>query len=240
MSANPMTTHGAFSWVEHHGRDAAAARSFYAKVLGWTVADMPMQNGTSYAGIMLGEQPIGGFSPKPAESASWLAYVTVDDIDARTRAAVDAGAEVLSEPTSAPGVGRIAVVRDPFGAPTKTGREPLRGRVARYRPPAGVTFLGGGLGAGAGLDRCCQRDASSVSRKRTASSTNGSMSGMKRSRTKRAVKNITSCDDLRLSRYPLKKPRGLSLLITASLPQRMGSRVPHFLALPRSVLGFSS
>lgn len=116
MSTNPMTTHGAFSWVEHHGQDAAAARSFYAEVLGWTVADMPMQDGATYPGILIGDQPIGGFSPKPAESASWLAYVTVDDVDARTRAAVEAGAKVLSEPTAAPGVGRIAVVEDPFGA----------------------------------------------------------------------------------------------------------------------------
>ena len=116
MSTNPMATHGAFSWVEHHGKDSAAARSFYETVLGWQVADMPMQDGSSYPGILLGEQPIGGFSPKPAEGASWLAYVTVDDVDARTRAAVEAGGKVLSEPTSAPGVGRIAVVQDPLGA----------------------------------------------------------------------------------------------------------------------------
>lgn len=115
MSTNPMQTHGAFSWVEFHGKDAAAARSFYEEVLGWTVADMPMQDG-SYPGILVGEQPIGGFSPQPAAAGSWLAYVTVDDADARTRAAVEAGAKVLSGPTSAPGVGRIAVVQDPFGA----------------------------------------------------------------------------------------------------------------------------
>ena len=115
MSPNPMT-HGAFSWVEFHGADAATARSFYEKVLGWTVADMPMKDGSCYPGILLGEQPIGGFSPRPSEAGSWLAYVTVDDVDARTRAAAEAGAEVVSGPASAPGVGRIAVVRDPFGA----------------------------------------------------------------------------------------------------------------------------
>jgi len=116
MSANPMQTHGAFSWVEYQGQDASAARAFYEGVLGWTVTDMPMQDGSSYAGILLGEQPIGGFSPKPAPTSSWLAYVTVDDVDARTRAATKAGAKVLAEPFSAPGVGRIAVIEDPFGA----------------------------------------------------------------------------------------------------------------------------
>lgn len=116
MESSPMQTHGAFSWVEYHGEDAGAARSFYEKVLGWTVAEMPMQNGTTYPGIMIGDQPIGGFSPKPAPSGSWLAYVTVDDVEERTRAAVEAGAKVLAEPASAHGVGRIAVVEDPFGA----------------------------------------------------------------------------------------------------------------------------
>lgn len=113
---NAMETHGAFSWVEFQGPDAAAARSFYDKVLGWTVADMPMQDGSSYPGILLGDQPIGGFSPKPAETGSWLAYITVDDVDARARAAVDEGGRLLAEPMTAPGVGRIAVVQDPFGA----------------------------------------------------------------------------------------------------------------------------
>ena len=116
MSTNPMTTHGAFSWVEFHGPDAAAARQFYEQVLGWAVTEMPMQDGSAYPGILVGEQPAGGFSAKPAESGSWLAYVTVDDVDERTRAATEAGAEVISEPVSAPGVGRMSVVRDPFGA----------------------------------------------------------------------------------------------------------------------------
>ncbi len=116
MSVNPMQTHGAFSWVEFQGQDSAAARSFYEKVLGWTVTDMPMQDGSSYPGILLGEQPIGGFSPKPASTSSWLAYVTVDDVDTRTQAALEAGAKVLAEPFSAPGVGRISVIEDPFGA----------------------------------------------------------------------------------------------------------------------------
>ena len=113
---NPMATHGAFSWVEYHGDDGAAARSFYESVLGWTVSEMPMQDGSTYPGIVVGDQPIGGFSPKPAPDGTWLAYVTVDDVDERTRAAVEAGAEVISEPFSAPGVGRIAVLKDPFGA----------------------------------------------------------------------------------------------------------------------------
>lgn len=116
MSDNPMTTHGAVSWLEHHSADGPGARAFYQKVLGWTVTDMQMKDGSSYPGIMLEGKPIGGFSPKPAPTGSWLAYITVDDVDARSKTAVKAGAKLLTAPMTAPGVGRIAIIEDPFGA----------------------------------------------------------------------------------------------------------------------------
>ncbi len=115
MSTNPMETHGAFCWVEFQGPDANAARAFYEKVVGWSIADMPLPDG-NYPGIMVGDAPVGGFSPKPAPTASWLAYINVDDVDARTEAARDAGATIVAEPFDAPGVGRMAVLQDPFGA----------------------------------------------------------------------------------------------------------------------------
>lgn len=115
MSTNPMETHGAFCWVEFQGPDADAARAFYEKVVGWSVADMPLPDG-NYPGIMVSGAPVGGFSTRPNPTAAWLAYITVDDVDARTQAARESGATILSEPTTAPGVGRIAVIRDPFGA----------------------------------------------------------------------------------------------------------------------------
>jgi len=115
MSKDLMATHGAFCWVEFQGPDAGAAQTFYEKVVGWSVADLPMPEG-NYPGIMVGGAPVGGFSPKPTPTASWLVYITVDDVDARTKAATQAGATIVSQPTNAPGVGRIAVIQDPFGA----------------------------------------------------------------------------------------------------------------------------
>lgn len=111
-----QNTHGAFSWVELQGNDETIgeARAFYQKVLGWEVMDMPMADGSTYAGIAVSGQPVGGFADKGG--AGWLPYVTVDDVDARVAAARDAGAEVLAEPMDAPGVGRIAMLQDPFGA----------------------------------------------------------------------------------------------------------------------------
>lgn len=114
--SNPMQTHGAASWIQHSGGDPTAARKFYEKVLGWTVNDMPMQDGSAYAGIVVGENPIGGFMPQPVPEGAWMIYITVDDVDARYRSALDNGAESVSEPADFPGVGRMATITDPYGA----------------------------------------------------------------------------------------------------------------------------
>ncbi len=113
---NSQTTHGAPSWIEFNGESSADVRKFYENVLGWNVVDMPMQDGSSYPGIMVGEGPVGGFASKAADTNSWLIYITVDDVDKRFKAAIDGGAIPVSEPFSAPGVGRMATIKDPFGA----------------------------------------------------------------------------------------------------------------------------
>ena len=113
---NPMQTHGAPSWIEFHGADPAAARKFYESVLDWQVNDMPMQNGSSYPAIAVGESGVGGFAPAPATEGSWTIYVTVDDVDARFAKALAAGAAAVSAPADMPGVGRMAKFRDPQGA----------------------------------------------------------------------------------------------------------------------------
>jgi hypothetical protein len=113
---NQMQTHGAPSWIQHSGSDPAAARKFYETVLGWNVADMPMQDGAAYPGIMIGENPVGGFMPFPAPEGQWLIYITVDNVDSRFKSALDNGAEGVSDPTDFPGVGRMATIKDPHGA----------------------------------------------------------------------------------------------------------------------------
>ena len=113
---NLMQTHGAASWIPHSGSDPAAARKFYESVFGWNVNDMPMQDGSAYAGIVVGENPIGGFMPQPVPEGQWPIYVTVDDVDARFKSTLDNGVEGVSEPTDFPGVGRMATIKDPYGA----------------------------------------------------------------------------------------------------------------------------
>lgn len=111
--ANSM--HGSPSWFQHSGKDPAAARKFYEQVLGWTVSEMPMKDGSNYPAIVVGDKPVGGFSPTPGDGG-WLAFITVDDVDARVNKAKAAGATIVAAPMTAPGVGRMATIADPFGA----------------------------------------------------------------------------------------------------------------------------
>ncbi len=113
---NPIQTHGAPSWIQHMGSDPAAARKFYEQTLGWNVSDMPMSDGSAYAGIMVGDAPVGGFLPQPVPEGAWMIYITVDDVDARFARALDGGATGVSEPADYPGVGRMATITDPYGA----------------------------------------------------------------------------------------------------------------------------
>ena len=80
------------------------------------MGDLPMQDGSSYPAIMIGEQPIGGFSPMPQKHGTWTIFVTVDDVDACVERVQKAGGTIVSEPADMPGVGRVSTIVDPQGA----------------------------------------------------------------------------------------------------------------------------
>ena len=109
-----MQTHGAFSWMELHSSDTAKAKSFYTDLLGWGTENMEMP-GATYTVITNGDEKVGGFPPMPTDTPRWLPYITVDDVDAQVEKAKSLGATVVSEPFSAPGVGRMATISDPVG-----------------------------------------------------------------------------------------------------------------------------
>ena len=115
-----METHGTFYWNELMTHDAEAAKRFYGKVLGWTFDAMPMPDGTYWV-AKVGDRPVGGFFPMSGPHFAnvpehWVPYVAVDDVDARLKNAVAAGATAMREPFEVPGVGRIAILKDPAGA----------------------------------------------------------------------------------------------------------------------------
>ncbi len=118
---NPMKTHGAFSWNELLTTDVANATAFYTALLGWKAEDASMpEHGIVYTMVKVGETPVGGIMAIPPAAKGmppmWGSYVTVDDVDASARKAVELGGRIYKEPTDIPGVGRFCVIGDPQGA----------------------------------------------------------------------------------------------------------------------------
>jgi predicted enzyme related to lactoylglutathione lyase len=78
-----------------------------------------MPNGTYWV-AMAGDKAVGGIFDTATLGQGnipehWLSYIAVDDIDSRCARAKKAGATVMREPFDVPGVGRIAILKQPGG-----------------------------------------------------------------------------------------------------------------------------
>jgi uncharacterized protein len=116
-----MSTHGQFHWNELMTRDVEKAKKFYAEAIGWSYDSMPMPGGGTYTLAMAGGKPVGGiFDISGADyndvPESWMAYIAVDDVDARVKKATKAGAKVMKPAFDVPNVGRIVILLEPGGA----------------------------------------------------------------------------------------------------------------------------
>lgn len=112
---------GAMSWNELNTRDPEASRSFYGEVFGWSFEEKEYEGTGAYTAIVLGEDTVGGLiditDRVPVEvPAHWLVYFAVEDIDATVETAKERGGEIPAGPFDIAEVGRIAVVKDPWGA----------------------------------------------------------------------------------------------------------------------------
>lgn len=113
-------SHGAFYWNEFCCRDVERAKRFYADVIGWTFEPMKSPDGTYWVAKQ-GDQMIAGLfelvSPQfDGVPEGWMAYLAVDDVDARVEKAVAAGAKLMRPIFDVPNVGRIAILSQPGGA----------------------------------------------------------------------------------------------------------------------------
>ena len=113
--------HGNFHWNELRTRDAERARRFYADTIGWTFEAMATPDGHTYWVAMQGGKPVAGLFPLTPPHfdevpESWMSFLAVDDVDSRVAKAVEAGAELVMPVFDVPGVGRIAMLREPGGA----------------------------------------------------------------------------------------------------------------------------
>jgi predicted enzyme related to lactoylglutathione lyase len=82
---------------------------------------MPMGEMGTYTIIKSGDKMIGGMMEMKGPMfegvpENWFTYFAVDDVDKMMKKVKDAGGTVIREPWDIPGVGRIAIVKDPNGA----------------------------------------------------------------------------------------------------------------------------
>jgi predicted enzyme related to lactoylglutathione lyase len=116
-----MAAHGHFHWNELLARDIEGAKAFYEKTIGWSWQPMAMADGATYWVAMLDGEPVAGMYPinRPEFEGmpeSWMSYLAVDDVDARVKKAVAAGAKLMKPIFDVPDVGRIAMLTEPGGA----------------------------------------------------------------------------------------------------------------------------
>ena len=113
--------HGTFYWNELMTRNVERAKKFYAQTIGWSFDAMPMPDGNTYWLAKIDGEPVAGIfdisGPEYGQvPESWMAYLAVDDVDARVQKAVKAGAKLMKPAFDVPGVGRIAILMEPGGA----------------------------------------------------------------------------------------------------------------------------
>lgn len=114
-----MRPHGTFAWNELLTSDPERAMAFFAETLGWTFRSFDL--GAPYWVIMFNDEMVGGLGALSAgdvetSESYWLGFIEVYDIDRRYQAALALGAVEIRAPHDVPGVGRVAVLRDPTGA----------------------------------------------------------------------------------------------------------------------------
>ena len=121
MSEHKVPANGAFCWNELATTDLESAQNFYKTLLGWEIKESNATGaGMVYNEIVVGGQHVGGvykMGPEFGQAPShWMAYVAVDDVDAKARQVWELGGKVCVPPTDIPNVGRFCVVNDPTGA----------------------------------------------------------------------------------------------------------------------------
>ena len=113
-------THGSFYWNELMTRDVERDKKFYADAIGWSFEAMPMPDGAYWVAKM-GNNYVGGLFPLTdpkfkGAPEGWMSYIAVDDVDARVKKAQSLGVTLMRPIFDVPGVGRIAILKEPGGA----------------------------------------------------------------------------------------------------------------------------
>jgi uncharacterized protein len=115
---------GEFCWVEIGTTDVTKAKSFYQKVFGWKFTDpMKMPDGSEYFMWSVDGIECGGLcklneqQAKSGVPAHFLNFMFADKVDDYAKRGKDLGGELLMPAFDVGEHGRMAVLKDPTGAP---------------------------------------------------------------------------------------------------------------------------
>ncbi len=106
---------GMFCWIELATNDAAAAKTFYTSLFGWTANDMPIPDGV-YTMWQKNGHDLGAMYQSKDIPPNWASYINVANVDDSAKKAQSLGANLIAPPFDVMDVGRMAVVADPQGA----------------------------------------------------------------------------------------------------------------------------
>jgi predicted enzyme related to lactoylglutathione lyase len=99
------------------------------------------EGGQSYTMFQAGQAIQGGMVTLGANEGirpHWIAYVTVDDVDATVQQVTKLKGTVVQAPEEIPGVGHIAVIADPEGAQISIVRPDPEAPLEQPRPEVGA------------------------------------------------------------------------------------------------------
>jgi predicted enzyme related to lactoylglutathione lyase len=136
--------HGRFAWYELMTTDVAAAKAFYANVVGWGVRDASTPD-LVYTLFTVGKASVSGLMELPEAARKmgatprWMGYVRVSDVDATADRIKRLGGAMYVPPTNS-NIGRISVVADPQTATLAlvNGLKPGRQQPAELGKPGHV------------------------------------------------------------------------------------------------------
>jgi hypothetical protein len=115
-AANVPVEEGNIHWVELHSKDLAKDLAFLKGALGIGSSEMAMPQGTYHIldpeGAMRGGALAGQHPDAPS---MWLAWVAVDSVDEALGRVERHGGTVVAKAWDMPGVGRLAIGKDPAG-----------------------------------------------------------------------------------------------------------------------------
>ena len=123
-NAQSNSSEGGFIWYELMTPDPADSKKFYDAVVGWNIGENSVAPGIEYR--MIGRSDGGNAGgvltltdEMQAEGARpiWLGYLHTNDVEAKVEAIKADGGKVMMAAWDQPGVGRLAMVTGPEGAP---------------------------------------------------------------------------------------------------------------------------